>query len=51
MEDSYRLWTKYGLRSLSKSDDFFEKGNNYWTGPVWVHINYLVLRGLKLHYV
>ncbi|EGR28287.1 mannosyl-oligosaccharide glucosidase, putative [Ichthyophthirius multifiliis] len=38
------LWTKYGLRSLAKNDYFFEKGQNYWTGPIWIHINYLVLK-------
>ena len=22
----------------------------YWKGPVWININYLFLRGLKLYY-
>jgi mannosyl-oligosaccharide glucosidase len=24
--------------------------NAYWKGPVWININYLLLRGLKLYY-
>lgn len=44
------LWSNSGLRSLSQDDHHFGKGDNYWTGPVWVQINYLVLRGIHKHY-
>jgi len=44
------MWTPYGLRSLSKLSSQFKKNNNYWTNPIWIQINYLVLRGLKLYY-
>lgn len=30
------LWSSHGLRSLSTNDHHFGKGDNYWTGPVWV---------------
>lgn len=51
IESEKKLWSPYGLRSLSLSDPYYGKGDHYWTGPIWVNINYLVLRGLKLHYV
>ncbi len=51
IEDPRRLWTPYGLRSLSKSDSYYMKGDQYWTGPIWININYLVLAALKNHYM
>lgn len=45
------LWSKYGVRSLSKNDRFYMRNDQYWTGPIWININYLVLRGLYIHYV
>ena len=42
-----RLWSDSGLRSLAKDDNMFHKNNNYWCGPVWINMNYLVLKGLK----
>ncbi|KAI8977921.1 glycoside hydrolase [Pilobolus umbonatus] len=45
------LWTPYGLRSLSASDDFFSKGENYWRGPIWININYLTLQSLYRNYI
>ncbi|CAB4480583.1 glycoside hydrolase [Rhizophagus irregularis] len=44
------LWSKYGLRSLSKSDRFFHTGEDYWRGNVWMNINYLVLSSLYKNY-
>lgn len=45
------LWTRFGLRSLSRKDHYYMKGDQYWTGPIWININYLVLSSLKRIYV
>ena len=42
------LWSDYGIRSLSKSDEFYGTGENYWRGPIWMNINYLVLKNLQV---
>lgn len=44
------LWSDYGIRSLSKSDEYFGTNENYWRGPIWVNINYMILDALQ-HYV
>ncbi|KAI9338229.1 glycoside hydrolase [Obelidium mucronatum] len=46
ISDPTKLWTDYGLASLSKSDKLFATGENYWRGPIWMNIQYLVLRRL-----
>jgi mannosyl-oligosaccharide glucosidase len=51
IEDEKQLWTLFGIRSLSASDSFYMKGDQYWTGPIWVNINYLLLGSLKLNYM
>lgn len=46
IENSQELWSPYGLRSLSRSDEFFGTSENYWRGPIWLNINYLTLQSL-----
>jgi len=45
------LWTEYGILSLSKNDTYFGTGENYWKGPIWININYLILASLYRNYI
>ncbi|TRY99540.1 hypothetical protein DNTS_020832 [Danionella cerebrum] len=54
IHDPQRLWTPFGLRSLSQADNLYMKRNTehdapYWRGPIWININYLAVRALH-HY-
>ncbi|KAJ2072358.1 Processing alpha glucosidase I [Coemansia sp. S142-1] len=51
IEDPEELWTEFGVRSLSKRDEFYGQGENYWRGPIWININYLILSSLHRNYV
>ncbi|KAG0341939.1 Processing alpha glucosidase I [Podila humilis] len=51
MYDPKELWTPFGLRSLSASDEFFGTGENYWKGPIWINLNYLAVHSLKTNYL
>ncbi|KAG0127972.1 glycoside hydrolase [Tuber indicum] len=44
--DPEELWSNYGLRSLSKKDEYYGTGENYWRGPIWININYLAIQRL-----
>ncbi len=46
IEDPEHLWTDFGLRSLSKSDEYYGTAENYWRGPIWMNMNYLAVREL-----
>eukprot|EP00188_Purpureofilum_apyrenoidigerum_P004006 Plantae.Rhodophyta-Purpureofilum_apyrenoidigerum.ctg4362.p1 GENE.Plantae.Rhodophyta-Purpureofilum_apyrenoidigerum.ctg4362~~Plantae.Rhodophyta-Purpureofilum_apyrenoidigerum.ctg4362.p1 ORF type:complete len:562 (+),score=111.49 Plantae.Rhodophyta-Purpureofilum_apyrenoidigerum.ctg4362:149-1687(+) len=50
MRDENKLWSAGGLRSLSKTDEKYGKNDGYWTGPVWLPINYMALAALKTKY-
>ena len=40
------LWSPFGVRSLSKQDEFYGTEENYWRSPVWMPINYLIVTNL-----
>ncbi|KAK0919882.1 Processing alpha glucosidase I [Friedmanniomyces endolithicus] len=44
--DEEELWSPFGVRSLSKRDALFGTEEDYWRGPVWMNMNYLVVREL-----
>ncbi|KAI5965809.1 CWH41 [Candida pseudojiufengensis] len=44
------LWSDFGIRSLSKSDEFYKTGENYWRSPIWINMNYLVLKSIHDYY-
>ncbi|KAK2751817.1 Processing alpha glucosidase I [Onygenales sp. PD_40] len=46
IQDPEELWSDYGIRSLSKKDEFYGTEENYWRSPIWMNINYLVLKNL-----
>ena len=50
MADENKLFSPYGLLSLSKSDEYFGTDENYWRGKIWLNINYLCLDAIK-HYI
>ena len=51
MSDPNAIWTQYGLRSLDIKDDYFGVDSNYWRGPIWINLHYLILRGIYLNYM
>ena len=40
------LWSPYGIRSLSAEHPEFGQGENYWKGPIWMQMNYMILSSL-----
>lgn len=54
LRDNTRLWSPWGLRSLSPNSRFYERANApgdrpYWRGAIWMPINYLAVSALH-HY-
>ncbi|EFY89957.1 glucosidase I [Metarhizium acridum CQMa 102] len=45
--DEEQLWSAHGIRSLSKQDEFYGTGENYWRGPIWMPMNYMVVKQLQ----
>lgn len=46
LHDPDHLWSPYGIRSLSASHPEFGRGENYWKGPIWMPMNYMILSSL-----
>lgn len=48
--DPNEMASDYGIRSMSKSSEFYRTGENYWRSPIWININYLVLESLTYYH-
>ncbi len=46
ISDPEELWSDFGIRSLSKKDEFYGTAENYWRSPVWMNMNYLAVKQL-----
>jgi mannosyl-oligosaccharide glucosidase len=51
IDSGAQLWSVAGVRSLAADSPLFASGENYWRGPVWLNINYMLLAGLHRHYI
>lgn len=40
------LWSEFGIRSLSKSDELYGTDENYWRSPIWINMNFLIVKEL-----
>ena len=46
IQDPEHLWSDFGIRSLSRRDEFYGTEENYWRSPIWININYMILQKL-----
>lgn len=46
IHDPEELWSPFGIRSLSTKDKYYGTGEDYWRGPIWININYMILESL-----
>eukprot|EP00026_Physarum_polycephalum_P001358 Phypoly_transcript_01359.p1 GENE.Phypoly_transcript_01359~~Phypoly_transcript_01359.p1 ORF type:complete len:805 (+),score=137.01 Phypoly_transcript_01359:1030-3444(+) len=51
VRDPAKLWSQYGILSLSRQDTYFGTHENYWRGAIWININYLLLSSLHNNYI
>ena len=51
LADESEMLSKHGARTLSAKDQFFQLDSNLYRGNIFIHLNYLLLRGLKKYYV
>lgn len=47
LNDPNKIWSPYGIRSLSIKEDKYGKGDNYWRGAVWMNLNVLAVLRLN----
>ncbi|KAK0712122.1 glycoside hydrolase [Lasiosphaeris hirsuta] len=45
--DEARLYSPFGLRSLSALDENYAEGEDYWRGAVWLNLNVLAVQRLR----
>ena len=43
------IWTDFGIRSLSKNDPYYKMGDDYWTSPIWMNLNFLIVTALHTY--
>ena len=46
IDPDFGMWTLFGIASISKNDDYYKMGDNYWTSPIWMNINFLITKAL-----
>ena len=51
LEDEQRMMSAHGLRSLSARDQFYMLDTSTYRGNLFVHLHYMLLRGLKTYYM
>ena len=51
ISDPEELWSDYGIRSLSQKDTFYNTDENYWRSPVWMNMNYLIVKNLLVRFL
>ncbi|SPO06375.1 related to mannosyl-oligosaccharide glucosidase [Cephalotrichum gorgonifer] len=47
LSDPNKLWSPYGLRSLSAAHPDYGTGEDYWRGAVWMQLNVLAVMRLR----
>jgi len=47
LSDESKLWSPYGLRSLSAADPDYHRDEDYWRGAVWINLNVLATLRLR----
>ncbi|KAK3687021.1 Processing alpha glucosidase I [Vermiconidia calcicola] len=48
LQDPNHLWSPHGIRSLSRMDPYYGTDEDYWRSPIWVNINYLLVKQLLI---
>ncbi|KAK3723044.1 Processing alpha glucosidase I [Vermiconidia calcicola] len=48
LQDPNHLWSPHGIRSLSRMDPYYGTDEDYWRSPIWVNINYLLVKQMLI---